>query len=143
MFLYMKNERNTKEYSNILTTSTKETYDGIDSVYCPVLKSKVYFNSIGFRHLRYKPDGTARKLVEIIYKMTLFPLAIPSIKNSVGIVDERDINFRVGRKNNSKIKKAKTFSLVAQVGAKNPVAVRVIILRVGDGKHVFYSIMKD
>jgi hypothetical protein len=137
------NNKDQIEYCNILKTSTRETYNNIEKVFCPVLKEYVIFNARGFHHLLYKPDGTARDVCEIIYKMTLFPLAVPVIKNSVGISDEREIEIRENRKKNTKIKKAKTYALVAVVGKRNPVSVRVIVLKIGTGNYMFLSIMKD
>ncbi len=136
-------QKQESENLKIVISTTKNFYKSIKEIYCPILNTKIIFNSIGLRHLMYKPDGTARNSKEVVYKMKLFPLAIPTIKNAVRIAEERKINFRVNRKKNSKHKRAKTFSLVAIVGKKNPVAVRVIILRVGNGNYSFYSIMKD
>jgi hypothetical protein len=51
--------------------------------------------------------------------------------------------MRENRKKNAKIKKGKTYTLVAVVGKKKPVATRVIILKVRNGNFMFWSIMKD
>ena len=133
----------TIEYCRVLTTTTRETYNAIEYVSCPVLGIKVIFNSIGFRHLLYKADGTPRDVSEKIYKLTLFPLAISVIKNAVGIDKERDVEICINpRKKNKKFKKGKMFALVAKVGKKNPVSVKVVVLRLGTENHIFYSIMK-
>ncbi len=118
-------------------------YKSIEKVYCPILESDISFNSNGFHHLQYKPDGTARDTKEARYKMKLLPLAIPVIKNAVGIADKRNVKVRIGRGKRSKLKNAIAYALVAVVGAKNPVAIRVIIVKAGNGKPYFYSIMKD
>jgi hypothetical protein len=132
------------EHCRVLTTTTREIYRSIKSVFCPILGIDVVFNSIGFRHLLYKADGTTRHVSEQIYKLTLFPLAIPVIKNAVGVSEERDVEIRVsGRKKTKKYKKGKSYALVAEVGRKNPVSVRVVIFKIGTGNYVFYSIMKD
>lgn len=131
------------KYCNTLKINTRKIYNTIKNVYCPVLETKIIFNSVGFHHLIYKPDGTSRKISEVIYKLKLFPLAVPVIKNAMGISEERNVKVRISRKNKSRFKKGKAYSLVAKVGKKNPVSVRVIILRVGNGKFIFYSIMKD
>lgn len=130
-------------YYHSLKTTTKSAYNAIKNIYCSVLETKIIFNSTGFHHLLYKPDGTARDVSEAIYKLKLFPLAVPVIKNAIGISEEREVNIRVSRKNKSTFKKGKTYSLVAKVGRKNPVSVRVIVLKVGNGNFIFYSIMKD
>lgn len=128
-----------KEHCKSLLQSTKAVYGAIGKVYCPILEENVTFNAKGFHHFRYKPGGTARNLKDVIQRLTLFPLVVPAIKNAVAIDDEREITItQKGKK-----KKVKTYAIVAIVGRKNPVAVRVIILRVGDGKHIFWSVMRN
>jgi hypothetical protein len=121
----------------------KTSYDAVGSVHCPALGIDIVFNSIGFRHLLIKPDGTVRNAKEAIYKLSLFPLAIPTIKFATSAVDERDMQVPVGRGKRKKSKPAKTYALTAYVGRKQPVMIRVIILRIGDGNYNFYSIMKN
>lgn len=131
------------EHCRLLTISTKTSYDAIGAVYCPILKEKVVFNARGFHHLCYDSDGTPRDVKERVYKMTLFPLAIPVIKNAIGVAEERNVEVRENRKKNAKLKKGKTYALVALVGTKNPVNIRVILLKIGNGNLMFRSIMKD
>lgn len=130
------------KYCQLLSASTRTTYDAIGSVYCPILKESVVFNARGFHHMSYEADGTARDINEIIYKLTLFPLAIPTIKFATAIIEERDITMRASRKKGAPMKKAKTYAIVAKVGRKKPVDVRVILLKIGNGNLMFRSIMK-
>lgn len=139
----MQSEDKGRKYCNELKVKTKESYTKVESVYCSILGSDIKFNSIGFRHLQYKPDGTARDTKEVIYKMKLYPLAIPVIKNAIGISEERKVQIRVSRRKDSPMKKGIAYALVAIVGNKNPVAVIVIIVKIGNGQPFFYSIMKD
>jgi hypothetical protein len=131
------------DYCRLLTVSAKTTYDAIGEVYCPILKEDVAFNARGFHHLLNDADGTPRTVNERIYKLTLVPLAVPVIRNATSVAEERDVEMRENRKKNAVLKKAKTYSLVAVVGRKNPVAVRVVLLRIGNGKLMFRSIMKN
>ncbi|MCX6736610.1 MAG: hypothetical protein NTW73_00765 [Candidatus Parcubacteria bacterium] len=131
------------DYCKTLITSTRQIYDSIGSIYCPILNEKVIFNARGFHHLLYGHDGTPRNVSEKIYKLILFPLAIPTIKNATFINEERDIEMRINRKKNALLKKGKTYALTATVGRKKPVTVRVIILKIGVGKLMFWSIMKN
>jgi hypothetical protein len=139
----MKATKEQIEYLSLLKTSIKTTYDSVGSVFCPVLNAQIVFNSIGYRHLLIKPDGTVRDVKEAIYKLTLFSLSIPTIKSATSIIEEREIKTPVGRGKRRKYKEAKTYAITAFVGRKKPVMVRVIILRIGDGNYNFYSIMKD
>lgn len=130
-------------YCQTLTTSARVTYDAIGKAYCPFLKEDVIFNARGFHHLNYNSDGTARDVVERIHKLLLVPLVVPVIKNATAIAQERDIKIRESRKKAAPIKDAKTYSLVALVGRKNPIEVRVILMRIGNGILQFRSVMKD
>lgn len=139
----MRNSKKQIEYCNTLKIKRKKTYKDIGRIRCPILNKDITFNSIGFRHLLYKQDGTARNVNEVIYKLTLLPLAIPTIKNAIHISDIRDTKIRYGRGGKKKVKRGRTYSLVAKVGRKNPVSIRVIVLSIENGNFVFYSIMKD
>jgi hypothetical protein len=103
----------------------------------------VKFNSIGFRHLQYKSDGTRRNSKEIIYKLNLLPLVVFVVKNSIGISEERMIHIRMSRKRNSLYKKGIAYALTARVGKNKSISVKVIILKIGNGNHFFYSVMKE
>lgn len=70
-------------------------------------------------------------------------MAISVIKNALKIEEKRVVKIRSSRKKKAKLKKGKTYTLVATVGEKKPVAVRVVILRVGDGNYMFWSVMKN
>ena len=107
------------EHLNILKTSVKTTYDATEEIYCPVLEATIVFNSIGFRHLLIKPDGTVRDVKEAVYKLTLFPLAVPTIKFATAVVDERDIKVPVGRGRRRKCKDAKTYAITVLSGASS------------------------
>ena len=131
------------DYCNSLIASTRAAYDVVGSVYCPILKGRVKFNARGFHHLLYDHDGTPRTANEKIYKLTLFPLAIPTIKNATSISEERQIRVKASRKKDAMLKDATQYAIVATVGRKRPVAVRVIIMQIGTGDPMFWSIMKD
>jgi hypothetical protein len=136
-------KQSSEEYCDLLSTTAKTSYSAIGSVFCPILNKTIVFNAKGFHHLHYKPDGTARNVSEKIHKLTLVPLAVPVIKNALGIHQERDIEMPESRKKGAKKVKAKQYALVATVGRKNPIEVRVIILEVkGSQNPIFWSIMK-
>ena len=102
----MQSRKNQIEYCNELKVSTREVYNNVGKIFCPILNVDIVFNAKGFHHLLYKPDGTARDVNEVIYKLKLFPLAIPVIKNAIGISEERnDVEIRESRKKGAKIKK--------------------------------------
>lgn len=131
------------EYCKILTSNTKVSYEAIGNVYCPILKETVIFNANGFHHLLYEAGGTPRDVSERIYKLVLFPLVIPVIKNALSVAEERDIEVKASRKKNAPKKKGKHYALVAIVGKKKPVAVRVVLQKIGTGNLTFLSVMKN
>lgn len=132
-----------EEYCKLLSTTARSTYNAIGSVSCLVINKNVVFNAKGFHHLHYKPDGTARTIAERIHKLTLVPLAPAVIKNAIGIHEERNVQILGSRKKGAKKLKAKQYALVATVGKKNPVEVRVIILEIENSQNpIFWSIMK-
>lgn len=132
------------EHCALLSATTRIAYNSIDRVFCGILQKNVVFNAKGFHHLHNKPDGTARNVSEKIHKLTLLPLAVPVIKNATAISEEREVSILESRKKNAKKLKAKQYAMVATVGRKNPVAVRVIIMEVENSQNpIFWSIMRD
>lgn len=132
------------EHCKLLSLSTRTTYNAINRVFCQILQKNVVFNAKGFHHLHNKPDGTARNVNERIHKLTLFPLAVAVIRNATAIVEEREVIIPKNRKKDAKRVKAKQYALVATVGRKNPVAVRVIVMDVENSQNpIFWSIMRD
>lgn len=147
-----KNHNNKDKNSNIdqnayfkrLKISKRITYDSIGRIFCPILQKNIVFNAKGFHHLHYKPDGTARNVQESIYKLSLLPLAIPVIRNATKIQETRELTIPISRKINAKKVKAKQYALVATVGRKNRISVRVIIMEIENGQNPFFwSIMRD
>lgn len=132
-----------EQQCELLNMSAKSTYNAIGSVFCPILDKNIIFNAKGFHHLHYKPDGTPRKTQEKIHKLLLVPLAIPVIKNAIGVYEERKIEMPINRKKGAKKVKAIQYALTALVGRKKPIEVRVIILDVENSPNpIFWSIMK-
>lgn len=136
-------KQNPQDHRRILSASMKTIYNAVGKAYCPILGRDVSFTAKGFHHLSYKPDGTARSVQESIYKLTLVPFARPVIECALGIHDMRDIEMPSSRKKGAKRVKGRQYAIVANVGKKNPVDIRVIILELENGEGpVFWSIMK-
>lgn len=111
----------------------RKRYDSIGRVRCNILNADIYFMSEGKNHLIYKGNRKKRSIEEQRYKLRLFPLVIPVIKNSTEIKSWRFSNETT----RSDIQH---YALVAKVG-KQSVDVRVIIKRTGDGQFNFHSVM--
>ncbi len=113
-----------------LIEETRSRYDSIGRIWCPVLNSYVHFTSEGRLHLIYKGNRKKRPVKEQIYKLKLFPLAIPVLKNSKEIQawrfsdSERDIQY---------------YAIRGSAG-RNKIQIRVIVKRTGDGQFNYHSI---
>lgn len=117
-----------------LINEYRTKYDSIGRVSCKILNCDVHFNSDGKLHLLYKSNRKKRSVAEQRYKLNLFPLVIPVIKNANTIQDWRFANEVVD-------KDVQHYALVHKVG-KGKIPVRVIIRRTGDGQFNFHSVMK-
>lgn len=122
-------------YHKELLESTRKKYESIGRVFCPVLNSYVFFTAEGYRHLIYKSNRKKRPVKEQVYKLKLFALVIPVIKNADGLG-----KWRFSGEQGS-TKDIQYYALVHDVG-KKPVAVRVVVKRTGDGQFNFHSVMK-
>jgi hypothetical protein len=128
---------------NTLIEQTRSAYARVQKVFCPALGVDVIFNARGFHHLLYKPDDTPRTVQERSYKLSLFPLAMPVLRSATTISEVRDVEVRDGRKQHSLLKKAKVYAFTAKVGKKRPISFRIIVLKIGNGNPMFWSIMKE
>ena len=58
----------------------REDYKTWVPVYCVAIRGYVFFNMMGFNHLRFKTrDNTPRNPSETMYKLGLLPLVRPAI----------------------------------------------------------------
>lgn len=119
----------------------RKHYKAIRSpVRCRCLNQEIYFNSDGFNHLINNGLGSRRLITEIRHKMRLVPLVVPVIKMATDASYEKRM-VRKNRKKNAPLVIAEFWGITAKVG-KSPIAVRVVIKRVGDaGRFFFWSVM--
>ena len=119
-------------------------YDKIVKVKYPVLGEEIYFNAQGFYHLNYEVTGRARTIAEQTYKLKLVPFIEGIIKNATVVDEIRLEKAPIGRKkkNGKKvIKEVKYISIVGKVNTA-PKKIKVILRRVGNGRTIFWSVMK-
>lgn len=110
-------------------------YKNIGVVYCPALKSDVFFNSNGFRHLLLKYNRKWREIPEIILKLNCLKYVENVVKNAKEISKTRTI---VVKKKESKSTICH-YELVSK--QKDGKVIRVILEKIGDGKIHFLSTM--
>ena len=115
-----------------LIAKTRIKYDSIGRIWCPVLGAYVHFTSEGRIHLIYKGNRKKRPVREQYYKLNLFPLVVPAIKQSNNIKSLRT----------DPSGKIQYYAITSKVGKKN-LKIRVIIKRTGDGQFNYHSVMID
>lgn len=111
-------------------------YDSIGRVWCQILNSYVHFTSEGRLHLIYKGNRKKRPVVEQTYKLRLFPLVVPVLKNSANLQnwrfpDDEDVSEDI-----------QYYAITCVVSRNNPIDVRVIVKRTGDGQFNYHSVME-
>lgn len=116
----------------------KVYYDSIGRVWCKILNSHIHFTSEGRLHLIYKGNRKKRNVVEQEYKLRLFPLVIPALKNSNNIQ-----NWRFPDGDNGSNSDVQFYAITCNVGRKRPIEIRVIVKRTGDGEFNYHSVMEN
>ena len=122
-----------------LATSIAENkayYNSIGRVWCTILNSYVHFTSEGRLHLIYKGNRKKRPVAEQAYKLRLFPLVIPALKNSNTIEAWRFPEI------SEEGKDVQFYAITCVVSRKSPIEVRVIVKRTGDGQFNYHSVME-
>lgn len=112
-------------YSKLLTKKLF-WYKNIKEIYCPYLKTNIIFNSQGIHHLKYNGRGKLRSLNDRIRRLHLINYSLNIIKNAKSVFEYRNIN-------NIQYWSFREF--------KNNKTITILIRKVGNGKHIFYSVM--
>lgn len=121
---------------------TEASYKLIGQVFCPFLKEKVNFNSFGLEHIKFKEHGKPRNPFDQYIRLKLFYLVPEIIKKSAtvqGICNKKEWEKqkRHGRWEQVLID-VKYHEFVAVIGKAR---IKVIVKKVGDGEHFFWSII--
>jgi hypothetical protein len=121
-------------------TEAKRRYKEIRSpVRCICLNQDIHFNADGFHHLVFTGLGKPRTLREVRFKARLIPLIVPVLRTADNASYEKRM-VRESRRKGAPMMIAEFWGIEASVG-KDPVSVRVIVKRVGDGRLFFWSVM--
>ncbi|MCL4353138.1 hypothetical protein M1615_01545 [Patescibacteria group bacterium] len=120
-----------------LKKKQKAFYKSIVSVFCPILNDTVYFTSEGFNHLLYdKSNRKPRKISEQFMKLQCLTHAPLVIRKCAFISETRLIERNI----KGKKKLGVHYELVYEVKAGEK--IRVIVEKIGTGKHKFLSVMR-
>lgn len=122
-------------------------FESSKEIFCPYLKSSITLNSDGFHHLQFSARRERSKEEQVL-KFSLLPLALKAVKESGTLQEYRTQLIPFGNKNTNdgmtRMKQAEFWGFVAIYNVnsqKEPIKVRAVIRRVGDGKFVFWSVM--
>jgi len=118
-----------------LKEKQKAFYKNIGSVFCPILNDTVYFTSEGFNHLLYESSRKPRTISEQFLKLQCLTHAPTVIRKCKVISEIRTIKRNV----KGKVKEGTYYELVYEV--KKEENIRVVIEKIGTGKHKFLSVM--
>lgn len=118
-----------------LKKKQKAFYQSIVSVFCPILDDTIYFTSEGYNHLLYESSRKPRTISEQFMKLQCLTHAPKVIKQCAVISETRTIKRNI----KGKLKEAICYELVYEV--KKGEHIRVVVQKIGTGKHTFLSVM--
>ena len=121
-------------------------YSAERAIYCPYFETRVVLNSDGFHHLQFSARRERPKREQLL-KFRLLPLALQVLRRSGTVQERRETLAPVGRRSprdgSVPMKTVLYSGFVAIVGGRNPIRIRVVTRRVGDGNTAFWSVMPD
>lgn len=116
------------------------------SLRCPYFEEEVVLNSDGFHHLQFSARRERDKKEQYL-KLALLPLAIKVIKKAGTIQEYRKILTPIGKRSardgSVPMKEVEYWGLIAIIGERKSIKIRVILRRVGTGNITFWSVMPD
>lgn len=129
-----------------LKEKSRRLYSAQRAIRCPYFGAEVVLNSDGFHHLQFSARRERSKKEQLL-KFTLLPLAFEVIRRSGTIQEYRKTLAPTGKRSARDgmvpMKEVEYWGLIAIVGERKPVKIRVILRRVGTGNVTFWSIMPD
>jgi len=127
-------------------TKAEHLYASRRTIYNPYLNSEVVLNSDGFHHLQFSAR-TERSKKEQLLKFRLLPLGLETIRRAGTLQEYRKILQPIGRasaRGGTVMKHVEYWGFAAILGRQEePVKLRTILRRVGDGNVIFWSVMPD
>lgn len=122
----------------------RQIFERNQTIRCPFFDSEITLNSDGFHHLQFS-DRRERNKTGQLLKFNLIPPAIQVIKKSGTVQEYRKnvepIDRPAGNDGFHRAKTVEYWGFVAIVNQDQPIKIKVIIRRVGDGKRILWSVM--
>lgn len=127
-----------------LKEKAEQIFQNNPLIYCPYFREQITLNSDGFHHLRYSARRERNKNEQTL-KFSLMPLAIQVIRKSGTIQEYRKTIAQTGKRSErdglAPMKTAEYWGLIAILGERSLIKIRVVLRRIGDGKTIFWSVM--
>ena len=132
-----------EKYFNEQKEKAGDVYKTCPNIYCPYFGGQVILNSDGFHHIQFSARRE-RPRQEQLLKFHLLPLALEVVRKSGTIQEYRKLLSPVGKRsaidNSIPMKEIEYWAFIAIIGEQR-VKIKAIVRRVGDGNHVFWSVM--
>jgi hypothetical protein len=117
-------------------------YKKIGEIYCPALGEKVFFNSQGIDHIKFKRWNCARLRDDQYIRLKLFHLVPGVIQNSKTIQGEKSgKRFERIKTNNRWEQKMVSVIYYEFIAITNGCRLRVIVKKVENGRFHFWSVI--
>lgn len=134
------------ERFNNFKNSTKNYYDQIESIYSPALKSKIFFNSDGFHHLRYNNSRKERDKKTQNNKFVFFKNAVEILKVATTVQEYRKSICSIGKPDKNGLRKTSQIEWLgffAIISLSKAIRINIVIRRIGGqaGQFHFWSVM--
>ena len=125
-----------------LLNERRDDYKTWVPVYSSAIREYVFFNMVGFNHLRFKPNNTPRDPKVAMYKLGLLPLVRPAIHKATSVSQYKRMLGPIGGSRKVVLKEFEYWGLVAVIGKRNT-KVKVVLRRAVNGDRLhFWSVMK-
>ncbi|OGY08877.1 MAG: hypothetical protein A2782_02150 [Candidatus Blackburnbacteria bacterium RIFCSPHIGHO2_01_FULL_43_15b] len=132
-----------KNYS-LLRNQTYKKYKTIKSVHCPYLKTKVTFNSNGFRHFIYKAGGKKRDEESQVLRFQLLGQAVKILKVTTTLQEyQSDSKERLVEEHNQQVSKIVTIIYFGFIAILDGWKFKVIVKKIGNGHPFFWSVIPN
>jgi len=119
-------------------------YKKIGKIYCPYFKTKVAFNSHGFRHMIYKSQKNKRDKKSQQMRFKLFPKAVMLLKTTTTIQELDSYKSKLYIKRygvrKRRVKLVRYYGFIAIISGWK---IKVIVKKIGHGQPFFWSVIPN
>ena len=120
----------------------EETYSNLKEIYCPYFKDKIYFNSQGIEHLKFKRQRQARPQQDQYMRLKLIhiaPVILGKTSTLQGVWETKNFEkIRSHSRTDNILKEITYYEFIAVV---EKIRVKIIIKQIDSGIKIFWSII--